>query len=232
VNGSTGAIAQLGAVKATLAGVTAKYSVVVNANGHMAGFELISGGTTPTTFAVEADSFVVASSTHPDATPFVLQYDATANVMAIPAVFIGTASITNAKIANLAVDNSNVVTGAITAAGSAAIGAHTGDGTWQQLGLMNITVKSDATICINASFNQQYPSGVVNTQYYAQLYYPDGGSNQGATTGTGLTFSSSNTATWSVYVGPGTYTAVVWWKGDTSGVYVGGGTMTTIALQK
>ncbi len=109
-------------------GISAKYSVKIDANGYVSGFGLISeanDGVPRSEFAIVADKFSIApvATEHgaADGSPFFyLTRPTVISGVEVPAgaymksAFICDAAITNAKIANLAVDTAKIADMAIT----------------------------------------------------------------------------------------------------------------------
>jgi len=122
LKGSTSAIQTAASATAdTVSGLSAKYTVKVDLNGYVSGFGLAStandAGAT-STFSIRADSFYIASPTGPGITPtmpFIVRTAETdINGETVPAGvyirdgYIQNGTITNAKIADLAVDSAKV----------------------------------------------------------------------------------------------------------------------------
>ncbi|ENC1132670.1 fibronectin type III domain-containing protein [Escherichia coli] len=112
--------------KATKAEVNASYSLAVNANGTVAGFKLIAGGTTNTSaIYFAADKFIVsgsATATVGGTAPFAIvngtTYLKTAMIQqaSLGTAYIADAAITNLKLANGSVNAIKIVDGEITTA--------------------------------------------------------------------------------------------------------------------
>ena len=108
-------------------GIEAKHTVKIDNNGYVTGYGLIStanNGTPTSEFAIVADQFSIApvntSNTATDGSPFFHRTSATTiNGVSIPAgtymkgAFIHDATITNAKIGNLAVDAAKIANATI-----------------------------------------------------------------------------------------------------------------------
>lgn len=116
-------------------GIEAKYTVKIDNNGYVTGYGLIStdnNGTPTSEFAVVANKFSIAATDgSSDSAPFFhLTNDTVIGGVTVPAgtymqaAFIHDASITTAKIADLAVDNAKIATVAAAkiAAGSIDVG--------------------------------------------------------------------------------------------------------------
>ena len=113
----------------------AQYTIKVDLNGYVAGYGIAAtaiNGTPSSTFAVRADSFYIASPSGPGiapAFPFIVQTSAgpwgVAGVYMRDA-FIANASITAARIADLAVDNAKIanLSASKLTAGAIAVGEH------------------------------------------------------------------------------------------------------------
>ncbi|GEM_PF-3357015 len=214
----------------TINGLTAQYTVKIDANGHVAGFGLAStpvNGTPFSSFVVNVDDFAVAA---PGATSFALEV--VNGVVTIPNAAIQNAAITNAKIGNLAVDNSNIAAGAATVAGSVNIGATTGTGGYVNVATTWITLKSAATVVLQASWGCNYDSGFGNTnqQFFGQIF---GNTNAtGPVLHTGVATTQTPAYMWSTTLPQGTYEVVFWWQADNSHVQILAGSMAVIASQK
>jgi hypothetical protein len=123
VDGNTSAIQTEASTRATQTGdLFAQYTVKVDTNGYVSGYGLanvVRNGTPTSEFIIRADNFSIApvntSNTAEDGSPFFYRTSATViNGVSIPAgahlkaAYIHAASITTAKIADLAVDNAKI----------------------------------------------------------------------------------------------------------------------------
>ena len=130
VDGKISTVSTEMATKATKTEINASYSLSVNANGTVAGFKLMAGGTTNSgAVYFAADKFIVSgtgTATVGGTAPFAIvngtTYIKTSMIQAasIGSAYIADSAITNAKIANAAVNTAEIVDGCIT---NAKIGA-------------------------------------------------------------------------------------------------------------
>jgi hypothetical protein len=214
----------------TINGLSAQYTVKIDNNGHVSGFGLAStaiNGVPFSSFVVSVNDFAVAS---PGATSFALEV--VNGVVTIPSVAIQDASITNAKIGTLAVDNSNIVAGAATVAGSVNIGAQAGTGGYVNIATVTFTLKSTATVIIDASWGVSYDTGYGNTnqQFFGQIY--GGAGPVGPVLHTGTATTQTPAYMWATTLAAGSYNATFWWQGDNSHVQILAGSMTVFGMQK
>jgi len=124
----------------SITGLSAQYTVKVDVNGHVSGFGLAStlrDGVPTSEFIIRADQFAIApvstDNAAADGSPFFYRTVATViNGVSVPAgaymkaAFLHDATITNAKIALLAVDDGNIIKLAVDklTAGSIAVGQY------------------------------------------------------------------------------------------------------------
>ena len=120
--------------------IYAKYSVKIDTNGYVSGFDLISTGNVTATpysdFRIRADKFSIGSPSGPGLTPVtpfvVYTSDTTINGVPIPAgiymdaAYIANGTIINAKIGNAAIDDAKIanLSAAKITAGSIAVGEY------------------------------------------------------------------------------------------------------------
>ncbi|CAM6773731.1 fibronectin type III domain-containing protein [Enterobacter intestinihominis] len=176
------------AAKATKAEVNASYSLAVNANGTVAGFKLIAGGSTNTSaIYFAADKFIVsgsATATVGGTAPFAIvngtTYLKTAMIQqaSLGTAYIADAAITNLKLANGSVNTLNVVDGAIS---NAKIG---------NIIQSNNYVAGSTGWAINKSGSAEFQSGTFRGAVYATS-----GSFTGAITATSGSFKGTVEAT-------------------------------------
>ncbi len=118
VNGNTSSIST---VQSTVNGLSAEYMVKLDVNGYVSGFGQYNDGPGASGFLVNADYFAVGKPGQSTKYPFVIgTVNGVTTIMLDASTFIGDATITNAKIANLAVDSSKI---ANLSVGNAKIGS-------------------------------------------------------------------------------------------------------------
>ncbi|RVU03491.1 DUF1983 domain-containing protein [Novosphingobium umbonatum] len=235
--------ATISTLQQTTNGLSARYSVAVNINGHISGFLLNSSGAT-STFAVVADNFQIVSMNGATALqPFSVTggkvyidsaviKDGSITSAQISNVTIGTAQIADASISRLklgdqVVDYNKIADGTVTGMQQAYNGSiMNGNGGWQTLVSFTVPMDYPGDILAMVTLKQGFTAGARNWGARIKIDGVMVFSSGGSAIADSVALSGKRS------VGTGSFLVSVEWYGQDGSLYVDAGLASLISFRR
>lgn len=201
-----------------VAGIEAKWGVTTNVNGYVAGIQLLNGGSTSSSFTVDASKFIVKK---PDGTNGI-EWNGTSSRLNV------SGDIYANNLYGNVVNTGNVVDNAINKPSTTSIGTTTVQNSETVYITLTITTSVSCNIYASSSTGMSFPSGTNDSRFNLKI---DG--NIVATMHTGSAYVQSIAMSGALAVSAGTHTIqFTGWRSGSPTVEIESGSLYGVAIQK